>query len=106
MRELKIPGFSRGQTVVIHPGRTAGYGNYGVYCLLKMLRKNALAFFLYNSRGMAADQFISISRAFSIAAAVGFSPLSILAMVVILSSVESRRILVFTVFPSISLYTK
>ena len=41
-------------------------------------------------------QFISISLAFSIAAAVGFSPLSILAMAVILSSVLSNRIFVFT----------
>ena len=35
------------------------------------------------------NQFITISLAFSIAAAVGFSPLSILAIAVILSSVLS-----------------
>ena len=36
-------------------------------------------------------RFITISLAFSIAAAVGFSPLSILAMATILSSVFNKR---------------
>jgi len=50
-----------------------------------------------------AYQFITISRAFSMAAAVGFSPLSILAMAVIRSSVVSCLIFVFTLSFTISL---
>jgi len=48
----------------------------------------------------------TISRAFSSAAGVGFSPLSILAIAVMRSSLDSRRILVFTISFLLSLYTK
>ena len=48
---------------------------------------------------------LTSSRAFSIAAAVGFSPDNILAITTILDSLSRRRIFVLTSSPSRSLYT-